>query len=115
MKFDTELSQACAKSVTAGMFAKQQFVRAPANIFGTHDLVGFTMLEHSVLMYARFMSERICSYNGFIRLYRKTGNSGDQLACRYDMRGIDTRIAFEKILTSPHRHHNFLQSCVACA
>ena len=57
------------------MFAEQQFVGAPANIFSPHDFVRFAMLEHAILMYAGFMSKRVGADDGLVRLNRKTGNA----------------------------------------
>ena len=55
--------------MTTRMFAQHKFRLIHADIFGSHDFIGCLMLQHAVLMNARFMRERIRADNRFVRLH----------------------------------------------
>jgi hypothetical protein len=90
-----ELLQARAEGVAAGVLAHHQLVGRPAHVFGPHDLVGFAVLEHAILVDARLVGEGIGTDDGLVRLHRKTGDARHQLGGRHDVGGIDARVALE--------------------
>ena len=50
----------------------------PAYVLCPHDLVGFTMLEHAILMDAGLMGKGIGTDDRLVGLNRKPGNGGHQ-------------------------------------
>jgi hypothetical protein len=62
------------------MFSEDQLPLGNANFFGGDDFVREGILEDAVLMDARFVGERVRSYDGFIGRYSDTGNLRQQLA-----------------------------------
>ena len=48
----TKVLQPLLECVAPAELAQDHFAGAPANVFRTHDLVGFTRLQHPVLMNA---------------------------------------------------------------
>src|SRR3972149_1770955 len=74
----------------------------PAHILGAHDFVSFTALQHTILMYAGFMGKGVGPDDGLVRLYRKSGNTGNKLRTIHDLCGIQCRITREHVLTCWH-------------
>ncbi len=64
----------CSKCISAGMFAEYHPIGMPADIFGSHDFVGFAMFQYAILVDAGFMRECICPNNRFVRLDRESGD-----------------------------------------
>ncbi len=59
------------------------------------------------------MREGVCSYYGFIGLYRYAGNLSQQARCLVNLVGIDFCVKAVKILARMQRHDNFLHGRVA--
>ncbi len=56
------------------MLSEHKFVGRPAHVLGTHDFVGFSMLEHTILVNPALVGKRIGPDNGFVWLNWKPGN-----------------------------------------
>ena len=87
--------KACAQGSAARMFAHHQRGLIDAHIFGAHDLIRGLVLEHSILMNARFMRERIRTDNGFIRLHHNARVIADQFADARKLLGFNSRFEIE--------------------
>ncbi len=113
VELDAQLPEPGAKGVAPGVLAQHHAVVAPAHVLGAHDLVGFTVLEHAVLVDARLVGKGVGPHDGLVRLYRKTGDAGDQLGAGHDLGSIEIGVAGEDVLAGTHRHHHLLQCGVA--
>ena len=85
--------QARAERVAAGKLAEHELVRVPADILGAHDLVRLAVLQHAVLVDARFVRERVRADDRLVRLNRKAGDSRDHASRPDDLRRVDARRA----------------------
>ena len=72
------------------MFAHHQWGLIDANILGAHDLVRGLMLQHSILVNSRFVRERICADNGFVRLHHDARIIADQFADARELLRFDS-------------------------
>ncbi len=96
------------------MLAEHQFVGIPANIFGTHDFVGFPMLEYPILMNSRLVRKGVRADNRLVRLHGKSGNAGDHLGRSNNLRRVDASHAWKYVLPRMNCHDNFFQRGIAC-
>ena len=94
-EIDAELGQLRLERIAARQLAQRELVRVPAHVLRAHDLVGFAVLEHAVLVNAGLVRERIRADDRFVRLHREAGDAGDELRRREDLRGVDPRRALE--------------------
>ena len=65
----------------------------PADGLGAHDLVGFAMLQHAVLVDAGLVRERIGADDRLVGLHRIAGDARNEFRCRHDLRRVDARVA----------------------
>ncbi len=112
---DAQLLQTLLERIAARQLAEHDLVRAPAHIFGAHDFVGVTRLQHAVLVNARCVRKRIRADHGLVRLHDETGDLRHQLRRRHDLRGVDAEIEAEVVLAGLHRHHDFFERRIARA
>ena len=108
-KIDADFVQTRFEGVAAGEFSQGQAVGGPTHRLGTHDLVGFAMLQHAVLMNAGFVRKRIGTHHRLVGLHGIAGNPRHQLGCRDDLRGINAGVADENILPRAHCHDDFFE------
>ena len=66
--------------MAAAVLAKHQARARDTHHFRPHDFVGLRVLEHAVLMDARFMRERIRTDDSLIRRHDDAGVVADELA-----------------------------------
>ena len=114
-QIDAELVQAGLERVAPRELAEREAVVAPADRFGAHDLVGFAVFQHAILMNAGFVRKSVGADDRLVRLHRIAGDAGDQFGRRHDLRGVDAGVAFEEILPRAHRHHHFFERSIAGA
>src|SRR5690554_7790847 len=81
----------------------------PTNRLGTHDLVGLAVLEHPILVNARFVGKGVGADNGLVRLHRETGDARYQARCTEDVFGNNTGIHLEYVLAGTQRHDDLFQ------
>ena len=112
-KFDAQFLHAGLEGVASGMFAQHHAIGRPANVLGAHDFVGFTMLEHAVLVDAGLMSKGIGADNRLIGLHREAGNTGHKLGAGHDFTGIDVHMTGKHVLAGRDRHDHFFQCRIA--
>jgi len=97
------------------MFSQHQLPLGNANFFGGDNFVREGILEDAVLMDARFVGERVRSYDGFIGRYSDAGNLRQQLARGIQFVEMEIRGHAEGGL--PHAQHDsdFLERRIARA
>src|SRR4051812_10638497 len=115
LELDAELLQSLLECVAARELAEHDFVGAPADILGAHDLVGLARLEHAVLVDAGSMGEGVGADHRLVRLHHEAGDLRDEARGRHDLRRVDTDLEAEEILAGLERHHHFLERGVAGA
>jgi hypothetical protein len=71
------------------------------------------VLEHAILMDARFVGEGVGTHHCLVRLHRIAGDLRHQLGGRHDLGGIDPRFDREDIRTRAHRHDDFFERGIA--
>ncbi len=76
----SHLGQAGAQRMATRMFAQHQLGLIDAHIFGAHDLIRGLVLQHAILMNARFMRKRIRTDNRLVRLHDNARVVADQFA-----------------------------------
>src|SRR5574343_373444 len=113
IQLDSQFLQAGLEGITPGMLTEHKLVLCPAHVLRTHDFVGFTVLQHAILMNTGLMSEGVGANHRLVRLHRVAGDLGNQLGGRNDLRRIDARLNLENIRPRPHGHDNFFQRCIA--
>ncbi len=109
VEFDVQGREALAQGVAPGQFAQGQFVGVPAHVFSAHDFVGFTVLQHAVLMDAGFVRKGVCANDGLVGLHRVAGHAGHQFGGRHDLRGVDAGVEVENVAAGFNRHDHFFQ------
>ena len=107
-----ECLEALPDGVAAGVLAEHEARAVGADGFGSHDLVGRTMLEHPVLMNARFVGKCIRADDRLVRRYRDTGASRDEPRARHELSSLDLRVAGEERASRGKCHHDFLERCI---
>src|ERR1700736_364759 len=97
------------------MFSQYQLPLGNANFFGGDNFVSEGILEDAVLMDARFVGERVRSYDGFIWRYSDAGNFRQQLA--RGIQFVEMQIRGHAKGALPHAQHDsdFLERRIACA
>src|SRR6185503_7782507 len=68
----TKFGVAQRERVASGMFAEHERVRRNADRLRRHDLVAERIVNHAVLVNARFMRERVAAYDRFVWLHVET-------------------------------------------
>ena len=101
--------------VAAGVAAEDELLGGLADILRPHDLVGPRVLQHPVLMNARFVRERVAPDDGLVRLHRFVGDLREQLARLEQPLGPDARVVGQAILPHAQRHHDLFERRVAGA
>ena len=91
------------------MLSEHERALAKTDVLRLHDLVGRAMLEHTVLMDASFMRERILPHNGFVALHDEPRHLAEKLARGIDAGRVDAGFDAVEVTTGLHRHHDFLE------
>ena len=71
------------------------------------------MLEHTILVDAGFMRERVRADDRLVRLHRESGDAGHELRRRDDLGRVDPRRAREDVLARPDGHDDLFERRVA--
>src|SRR5690606_14603375 len=109
VQVDTRLLQTGTEGVAPRPLAQGQLVGMPTNRLVTHDLVGFAVLEHPVLVTARTVGKGVGADNGLVRLHRETGDARHQARCTADVLGTNTGIHQEYVLAGTQSHDDLFQ------
>ena len=97
------------------MLAQHQVGLGHADVFGTHDLVGRSLLEHPVLMDARLVGERVAAHDRLVALDGQPGDRREHPADRIEALGLDAGREAVVVETGLERHHDFLERGIAGA
>src|SRR5262249_25148488 len=84
--------------VPARAAAEHELLGVLTNVLRPHDLVGPGILEHSVLVDARFVRKGVAPDDRFVRLDRLVGETREQLARLEELLGLYGRIVWEAIV-----------------
>src|SRR6266542_2972922 len=114
-QIDAELRESRLEGIAPGELAQHQLVGAPADVFRAHDLVGFAVLQHAVLVDAGFVRERVRADDRLVRLHREPGDAGDELRRRNDLCRVDPRRARKDVLARLDGHYDLFERRIACA
>ena len=107
--------QLLAERVAAGMLAHDQGRLGDADIFRLHDLVGFRVLQHAILVDAAFMRERILADDGLVVLYREARDTAQHGGGTREVFGFHTGRIRQRVVADAQRHDNFFQRRIAGA
>src|SRR5262249_47489702 len=77
IELEAQLLHTIPEGVTAAVLAQNQMAARQPDILGPENLVSGMVLEHPVLMDARFMSERILANDRFVTRNRHSGDAGN--------------------------------------
>ncbi len=103
------------QAVLARMFAEHDRTLGNADRLGRHDLVRERLLDHAILVHARFVRERILSDDRLVAGYHEAGHRAQQFRCLIDFLTVDARVERQLVLARAYRHHNLLEGRVAGA
>ena len=110
-----KLGECLLKGVTARVLAEHDRVGLQADRGRVHDLVGRALLEHTVLVDAGLVSERIAPDDGLVGLDRIAGEARDQTRGARDLAGDHARAQADIGLPGVQEHDDLLQGRVARA
>src|SRR3954470_19944283 len=99
----------------AGMLAEHQRRTRNTNHFGLNDLVGETVLQHTVLVNTGLVSEGVAADNRLVGLRKYAGEVREELAGAVDLAGFDVALKAQHGLSNPPGHHDLLQRGIAGA
>ena len=100
---------------TSRMFAHHQIGFGQPHVGRAHDLKGFGVFQHTILMNAGFVGKGVLADNRLVKLHRKTGNGGNAARDIHDLGGINPGAVGHDIAAHLQRHHHFLQRGIAGA
>ena len=110
-----QIMQFRAQSGTARMFAHHDIGFRQTHIRRAHDLEGFGVLEHAILMDARFMGKGVLADDRLVELHRKPRHRRHPARDVHDLGGVDARGIGHDIATHLECHHHLFQRGVARA
>src|ERR1700710_2316458 len=99
--------------VAPAMLAEDDAVRRKPDIFRFHDLVGFPILKHAMLMDPGFVSEGIGADDRLVPRWRYVGDLGEGPAGGHDLRGVDAGGDAARIGAGLERHDDILEGATA--
>src|SRR5262249_52682678 len=97
----------------SGVLTHNQLAVLDAYGVGPHDLVGRLLLQHAVLMDARFMREGIASDYRLVGLDDKPREVRQELARRVDLGRLHPALDAEEVTPRVERHDDLLERGVA--
>ena len=111
-ELDAQSNHTFPECIPTRMFSKHNLIGAPADVLGTHDLVGITLFQHAILMYPGLVSECVSTNDRLVWLHRETCDTGNQTTGSKNVGGIEPAVTGEKILTGAHGHYDLLKGGV---
>ena len=95
------------------MLAQDQLVPRGAHGLGRNDLIGGGVLDHSVLVNARFMGECVPAHDRLVRLHVHAGDFRQELAGREQLLGNHRRFIRIVLRPDPHHHYQLFQGGIS--
>lgn len=84
-----------------------------AHVLGCDDLVGGTVLDDAILVYARTVREGVRADHCLVGLHVDTGDRRDETACMRKFDRVDIGMRIELVLMHLDRHDDFLHGGIA--
>ena len=97
------------------MFAQGKGRAGQTNVFGAHDLEGFCVLEHPVLVNAGLMRKRVLTDDGLVELHREARHGRHTARDLHDLLRVDASRERHDVVADLHRHDDLFQRGIACA
>src|SRR5262245_2075276 len=97
------------------MFAEHYAVGLHADRFGSHDLVGDAVLQHSVLVNSGFVRERVLAHDGLVGLHHHAGDVRERLARTEKLLGRHAVFVGHQVFAHAQRHYYLFERRVAGA
>src|SRR5438270_13882324 len=97
------------------MLAQNDAISGSANRLRRHDFVAQRVTQHSVLVNASLMRERVSTYYCLVGLRRKGNNGREQLAGVIDLLGAHTGLIGHAVGAHSHRHDDLFQGSISRA
>ena len=91
------------------MFAHDERGFSDANRLWRHDLVGFGMLQYTVLMNTALMSKGISANDCFVVLHRKICHRRDQSRGARKHFSLDTSLEGQQVVAGANSHHDLFE------
>ena len=116
VELEAQFLDPLAERVPAAVLAEHEVAARQADVLGPHDLVGRVVLEHAVLVDARFVRERVLADDRLVARNRHAGDARDQPRDVGYSRLVWMPVSqVEERVARLQRHHDFLQRAVAGA
>ena len=97
------------------MFAHDDVGFGQAHVLGAHDLKGFGVFQHAVLVDAAFVGKGVLADDGLVELHRKARHGRDAARDVHDLGAVDPRAVRHDVVAHFQGHHDFFQRGVARA
>ena len=105
--------QLLAEGVAARVLAHDQVGRALADILGLHDLVGFAILQHPVLVDAALVGEGVLADDRLVELHGEAGHRRDEAAGAGDVARVNVGLVGQAVAAHLQGHDDLFQRRVA--
>ena len=102
-----------AQGVPPTVLSHHQRAADDSHGLGSHDFVGESMFQHSILMDPCFVSEGILSHHCLVGLNEGSGEVGYQPAGTVNLLGDDIGMVGEQILSCPQCHDDLFKGGIA--
>src|SRR5690606_11438743 len=113
VKVESQFPHPHAECVSAAVLAEDEVRLAEADLFRAHDLVGGTVLQHAMLVYAGLMRKRVLTNHRLVARDVHPGDPGHQPRSGIEAGGIHAGTKVKELGTGRERHHHFLERAVA--
>ena len=115
VELEAQFLDALAQRMAAAVFAQHQRGARQAHVLRTHDFVGRVMLEHAVLVDARFVREGVLADDRLVARNRHADDVRQHARGRIEARGVDAGVEIEERIARLQRHDDFFERAVAGA
>ena len=97
------------KRMASAVLSENHVLANKSYVFRPHDFVGRAVLEHSMLMNARFVGERVLANNRLVSLNQHAGGTGNKTTDATQFRGVDPGVYVVIVAASLDRHHDLFE------
>ena len=98
--------------MSPGMFAEHERICRHADGFRRHDLIAERIVNHAMLVNARFVRKRVAADNSLVWLHFKSDDAREQLTGGIKLLGSDARVKRQTIGAHVQRHHDLFERCI---
>ena len=111
---DAECRQPAFEGGASAACGQNDGIVVYSHIVGIDDFIGLHILQHTVLVYARRVRERVAANDGFVGLHRHIHQARHESACGINLLRVDVAVDVN-IVVAFDNHRYFLESGVAGA